>query len=157
MVGVTDATDPIHSTDQTPPTCSVALATALAAQDVAAVAYALRNDVVIVPQLVVNGQGEQVRVFGREGTDKRMLLLFSSAENYVRMVPDEVDPQVMVGDAQWLRDFLTVHRNVLEMVFFDIAGPHVMQAAPEDLMKALGTLPDTGVGTEPESDSADDV
>ncbi|MEC5151408.1 dehydrogenase [Cryobacterium sp. GrIS_2_6] len=133
-------TDP---TDPTPPTRSVALATALAAQDVAAVAYALRNDVVIVPQLVVNGQGEQVRVFGREGTDKRMLLLFSSAENYVRMVPDEVDPQVMVGDAQWLRDFLTVHRNVLEMVFFDIAGPHVMQAAPEDLMGALGTLPET--------------
>ena len=157
MVGVTDATDPIHSTDQTPPTRSVALATALAAQDVAAVAYALRNDVVIVPQLVVNGQGEQVRVFGREGTDKRMLLLFSSAENYVRMVPDEVDPQVMVGDAQWLRDFLTVHRNVLEMVFFDIAGPHVMQAAPDDLMAALGTLPEGGTGTEAATGSTDDV
>jgi len=157
MDGVTDATDPTPPTPATPPTRSVALAAALAAQDVAAVAYALRNDVVIVPQLVVNGQGEQVRVFGREGTDKRMLLLFSSAENYVRMVPDEVDPQVMVGDAQWLRDFLTVHRNVLEMVFFDIAGPHVMQAAPEDLLAALGTLPDTGTSTEPVAGPAGDV
>lgn len=121
---------------------SEALAAALAAQDVVAVAYALRNDVVIVPQLVVNGQGEQVRVFGREGTEKRMLLLFSSAENYAQMVPNEPDPQVMVGDAQWLREFLTVHQSVLEMVFFDIAGPHVMQADPADLMRALGPLTD---------------
>lgn len=133
-------TDP-RPTPPPPTTRSEPLAAALAAQDVAAVAFALRNDIVIVPQLVVNGQGEQVRVFGREGTEKRMLLLFSSAENYARMVPDEPDPQVMVGDAQWLRDFLTVHQSVLEMVFFDIAGPHVMQAAPADLMSALGTLP----------------
>lgn len=128
-------------TESTPPTRSEALATALANQDVAAVAYALRNDIVIVPQLVVNGNAEQVRVFGREDSDKRMLLLFSSAENYVRMVPNEPDPQVMVGDAQWLREFLTVHSQVLEMVFFDIAGPHVMQAAPADLLAALGPLP----------------
>jgi hypothetical protein len=46
----------------------------------------------------------------------------------------------MICDAQWLREFLTVHQSVLEMVFFDIAGPHVMQAAPDDLMKALGDL-----------------
>jgi hypothetical protein len=116
------------------------LAAALAKQDVAAVAYALRNDVIVVPQLVVNGVGEQVRVFGREDTEKRMLLLFSSAENYARMVPDDPDLRVMICDAQWLREFLTVHHDVLEMVFFDIAGPHVMQAAPNDLMKALGDL-----------------
>lgn len=127
-------------TDPTPEPRSEALAAALAKNDVVAVAYALRNDVMVVPQLVVNGKAEQVRVFGREGTDKRMLLLFSSAENYARMVPDEVNPQVMIGDAQWLREFLTVHCRVLEMVFFDIAGPHVMQAAPEDLLSALGPL-----------------
>ena len=152
MDGVTETTEP---NPQIPPTRSAALAAALAAQDVAAVAYALRNDVVIVPQLVVKGQGEQVRVFGREGTDKRMLLLFSSAENYVRMVPHEADAQVMVGDAQWLRDFLTVHRNVLEMVFFDIAGPHVMQAAPDDLMKALGDLPGADSGAAADAPSGD--
>ncbi|ANP74059.1 hypothetical protein PA27867_3125 [Cryobacterium arcticum] len=133
-----------HVTDATPDTRSEALATALAKQDVAAVAYALRNDVVIVPQLVVNGAAEQVRVFGREGSDKRMLLLFSSGENYAQMIPDEVNPQVMVGDAQWLREFLTVHSATLEMVFFDIAGPHVMQAAPADLLKALGPIGDEG-------------
>jgi len=131
-------------TDLNPPTHSEALAAALADQDVAAVAYALRNDVVIVPQLVVNGQGEQVRVFGREGTDKRMLLLFSSAEHYVRMVPDDPNPQVMVCDGQWLREFLTVHQDTVEMVFFDIAGPNVMQAAPADLMRALGPLAGDG-------------
>jgi len=35
-----------------------------------------------------------------------------------------------------------VHSQVLEMVFFDIAGPHVMQAAPSELLKALGPLPE---------------
>ena len=124
-------------TDTTANTRSEALAAALAAQDVVAVAYALRNDYMIVPQLVVNGEAAQVRVFGREGSDKRMLLLFSAAENYLRVVPDDVDPQVMVCDGQWLREFLTVHAATLEMVFFDIAGPNVMQAAPADLLNAL--------------------
>ena len=139
--GVTDSA--ASDSEETPPvpTRSDVLAAALAQQDVAAVAYALRNDVMIVPQLVVNGHAEQVRVFGREGTDKRMLLLFSSAENYAAMVPDEVNPQVMVADGQWLREFLTVHERTLEMVFFDIAGPNVMQAAPADLMRALGEQP----------------
>ena len=135
-------------TDATPDTRSDALAAALANQDVAAVAYALRNDVVIVPQLVVKGSAEQVRVFGREGSDKRMLLLFSSGENYARMIPDEVNPQVMVGDAQWLSEFLTVHKDTLEMVFFDIAGPHVMQAAPDDLLRALGPIGDDSAATD---------
>lgn len=134
-------------------THSEPLAAALAAQDVVAVAYALRNDVVIVPQLVVGGVAEQVRVFGREGTDKRMLLLFSSAENYARMLPDDPEPRVMAGDAQWLREFLTVHERTLEMVFFDIAGPHVMQADPADLMRALGPLPGEGAEGDAEEDA----
>ena len=129
-----------HVTDATSDTRSEALASALAKQDVAAVAYALRNDVVIAPLLVVKGSAEQVRVFGREGSDKRTLLLFSSGENYARMIPDEVNPQVMVADGQWLREFLTVHSETLEMVFFDVAGPAVMQAAPADLLRALGPI-----------------
>jgi hypothetical protein len=131
-----------HVTDATSETRSEALATALANQDVAAVAYALRNDIVIVPQLVVDGTAAQVRVFGREGSDKRTLLLFSSGENYARMVPDEVNPQVMIGNGQWLSEFLTVYRDTLEMVFFDVAGPAVMQAAPADLLRALGPIGD---------------
>jgi hypothetical protein len=111
---------------------------ALAAQDVAAVAFALRNDVVVVPRLALpNRKDEQVRVFGRENTDKRILLLFSSAEAYKAMVPDEKVRLVMLYDAPKLRDFIEAHLDVLEQVFFDIAGPHTMAANPEDLLKAL--------------------
>jgi len=153
---------------------SEALELALASQDVAAVAFALRHDVVVVPKLVVApagvagegagaGEGadggdaaadsaaladrdsaepvsvaaEQVRVFGRENTDKRILLLFSSAEAYAAMVPDDPDLEVMLYDSDALRAFMEVHLDVLEQVFFDIAGPHTMAAAPEDLLKAL--------------------
>jgi len=112
---------------------------ALAAQDVAAVAFALRHDVVVVPKLVSDDptQGDQVRVFGRENTDQRILLLFSSADAYAAMVPDDPRREVMLYEASSLRTFLEVHLDVLEQVFFDIAGPHTMAAAPEDLLKAL--------------------
>ncbi|ROP75140.1 hypothetical protein EDF18_1756 [Frigoribacterium sp. PhB107] len=141
---------------------SEALELALASQDVAAVAFALRHDVVVVPKLVVppadaeadgadaadsaadadsaepvSVTAEQVRVFGRENTDKRILLLFSSAEAYAAMVPDDPDLEVMLYDSDALRAFMEVHLDVLEQVFFDIAGPHTMAAAPEDLLKAL--------------------
>ena len=156
---------------------SEALELALASQDVAAVAFALRHDVVVVPKLVapaggaaagtagassadgasdadgvstaeggadelpddgpVFGAAEQVRVFGRENTDKRILLLFSSADAYAAMVPDDPHREVMLYDADALRAFLDVHLDVLEQVFFDIAGPHTMAATPEDLLKAL--------------------
>jgi hypothetical protein len=143
---------------------SEALELALASQDVAAVAFALRHDVVVVPKLVVPPAGaaeaagagagadaaadadsaepvsvaaEQVRVFGRENTDKRILLLFSSAEAYAAMVPGDPDLEVMLYDSDALRAFMEVHLDVLEQVFFDIAGPHTMAAAPEDLLKAL--------------------
>jgi hypothetical protein len=156
---------------------SEALELALASQDVAAVAFALRHDVVVVPKLVapvgagaadgdgsgggygsgdgsaaagaeggagdaadggpVFGAAEQVRVFGRENTDKRILLLFSSADAYAAMVPDDPRREVMLYDSDALRAFLEVHLDVLEQVFFDIAGPHTMAATPEDLLKAL--------------------
>lgn len=111
---------------------------ALAAQDVAAVAFALRNDVVVVPRLVLaDRKDEQVRVFGRENTDKRILLLFSSAETYKAMVPNEKVRLVMLYDGAKLREFIEAHLDVLEQVFFDIAGPHTMAANPEDLLRAL--------------------
>lgn len=111
---------------------------ALAKQDVAAVAFALRNDIVIVPRLVTGKKkDDQVRVFGVEGSDKRILLLFSSAEAYAAMVPNEKIRQVMVYDGPRLRAFLEAHLGVLEGVFFDIAGPHTMQAEPQDLLEAL--------------------
>ncbi|BDZ48836.1 hypothetical protein GCM10025867_10770 [Frondihabitans sucicola] len=124
--------------DSKPVFRSEQLEQALAAQDVAAVAFALRNDVVVVPRLVLpNRRDEQVRVFGRENTDKRILLLFSSADAYKAMVPGEKVTLVMLYDAPKLRDFIEAHLDVLEQVFFDIAGPHTMAANPEDLLKAL--------------------
>ncbi|GAA4675262.1 dehydrogenase [Frondihabitans cladoniiphilus] len=123
----------------TPPVFrSPQLEDALAAQDVAAVAFALRHDVVVVPRLATGRkEQEQVRVFGRENTDKRILLLFSSADAYAAMVPDEKTRLVMLYDAPKLREFIEAHLDVLEQVFFDIAGPHTMAANPEDLLKAL--------------------
>ena len=124
--------------DSKPVFRSAQLEQALAAQDVAAVAFALRNDVVVVPRLVLpDRKDEQVRVFGRENTDKRILLLFSSADAYAAMVPDEKTRLVMLYDAAKLREFIEAHLDVLEQVFFDIAGPHTMAANPEDLLKAL--------------------
>jgi hypothetical protein len=110
---------------------------ALAQQDVAAVAFALRNDIVIVPRLVTGKKDMQVRVFGREGSEKRILLLFSSADAYTAMVPDEKVRQVMVYDAERLEEFLAAHLDSLEGVFFDIAGPNTMQSDPADLLAAL--------------------
>ncbi|NRD26481.1 SseB family protein [Frigoribacterium sp. VKM Ac-2836] len=148
--------EPVDPADRNGTFRSESLELALAAQDAAAVAFALRHDVVVVPKLVLPAdttdaapstggpddgalpdEGDQVRVFGRENTDKRILLLFSSAEAYAAMVPDDPDRQVMLYDALSLRVFLEAHLDVIEQVFFDIAGPHTMAAAPEDLLKAL--------------------
>ena len=112
------------------------LATALEAADATAVAFALRNDKVIVPLLDVAGP-PQIRVFRRDDSDTYMLLLFSSAENYVAMLPNETGHRVLAYDAQTLREFLATNVGVLEAVWFDVAGPHPMQAAPADILAAL--------------------
>ena len=114
---------------------------ALKAQDAAAVAFALRNDKAIVPLLPVEGPA-QVRVFRRDDADKYMLLLFSSAETYVRMLPNETDHRVLAYDRATLREFIETNIGVLEAIWFDVAGPHAMQAAPEDVLEALSL--DTG-------------
>jgi hypothetical protein len=130
------------STTPAPEFRSPQLEDALAAQDVAAVAFALRHDVVVVPRLVTKRKDdEQVRVFGRENTDKRILLLFSSADAYAAMVPNEKTRLVMLYDAPKLRDFIEAHLDVIEQVFFDIAGPHTMAADPNDLLRALRPVP----------------
>lgn len=115
---------------------SMQLAAALKAQDAVAVAFALRNDHVVVPMLPVDGP-PQVRVFRRGEADRYMLLLFSSTETYQQMVPDEADHRVLAYDAAALREFLAENIGVLEAVWFDVAGPHTMQAAPQDVLDAL--------------------
>jgi hypothetical protein len=112
------------------------LAQALEAQDTLQVALALRNNGVVVPLLDVEGPA-QVRVFRRGEADKYMLLLFSSAANYVRMVPEETDHRVIMYDGSTLLEFLQQNEGVLEAVWFDVAGPHAMQAVPADVISAL--------------------
>ncbi len=126
--------EPIQADD--PAYRSDALAAALEAQDTAAVAFALRNDRVIVPLLPVEGP-PQVRVFRRGDADQYMLLLFSSAETYVRMIPQETDHRVLAYDRATLLEFLQQNVGVLEAVWFDVAGPHAMHAAPQDVLDAL--------------------
>lgn len=112
------------------------LASALEAQDPVAVAFAIRNGQTIVPLLPVDGP-DQVRVFRREDADKYMLLLFSSAESYARMLPQETDLRSVPYGRTELREYLETNIGVLELVWFDVAGPHPMQAAPTDLLDAL--------------------
>jgi hypothetical protein len=115
---------------------ALSLAAALEAQDVVAVALALRNGTVTVPLLPVEGP-PQVRVFRRGDADRYMLLLFSSAQNYAHMVPDEAEHPVAQYDSAALKDFLAANLGVLEAVWFDVAGPHAMQATPQDVLDAL--------------------
>ena len=112
------------------------LAAALAKQDTAEVALALRNGKVVVPLLDVRGP-DQVRVFRRDDADKYMLLLFSSAENYVKMVPTETNQRVVMYDRATLLDFLEQNQGVIEAVIFDLAGPNAMQAEPVEIIRAL--------------------
>src|SRR5215218_3280116 len=93
------------------------LAAALAKQDTAEVALALRNGKVAVPLLDVRGP-DQVRVFRRDDADRYMLLLFSSAENYVKMVPTETNQRVVMYDGPTLLDFLEQNQGVIEAVIF---------------------------------------
>jgi hypothetical protein len=128
-----------------------ALAAALEAEDVVAVALALRSAGAVVPLLPNDAPGgdvpggdaggaAQVRVFRRGDADKYMLLLFSSTATYEAMLPEETSPPIAVYGADELLDFLQQNEGVLEAVWFDVAGPHAMQADPADVIAAL-TLP----------------
>lgn len=100
------------------------------------VALALRATGVIVPLLPVDGP-PQIRVFRRDDADRYMLLLFSSGESYAAMLPNEDELPVIRYDAATLLDFLEQNAGVLEAVWFDVAGPNAMQAAPADVIEAL--------------------
>jgi hypothetical protein len=126
----------VTSSDLPAPTALPALAAALQTQDAVAVALALRNYGAVVPLLPVDGP-PQVRVFRRGESDRYMLLLFSSSSTYAAMVPSEDELPVAIYDADGLLDFLRQNEGVLEAVWFDVAGPHAMQAAPADVIEAL--------------------
>jgi hypothetical protein len=117
---------------------SEALAQALEKQDVAAVALALRNGNTIVPLIKPGARDNpldsgEVWTFRDPNTGEVALLLFSDAKNK----PDNLPPGVGIYSPIWLKSFLTTHRDTITTVFLDIAGPHPMQAAPDELLKAL--------------------
>jgi hypothetical protein len=117
---------------------SEALAQALQKQDIAAVALALRNGNTIVPLIKPGARDNpldsgEVWTFRDPNTGEVALLLFSDAKNK----PDNLPPGVGIYSPIWLKSFLTTHRDTITTVFLDIAGPHPMQAAPDELLKAL--------------------
>lgn len=117
---------------------SEALAQALAKQDMAAVALALRHGTTVVPLLRSGDRdnpldGGEVWTYRDATTGDVALLLFSDAENK----PANLPPGVGIYSPQWLHGFLTAHRDTITTVFLDIAGPHPMQASPDELLAAL--------------------
>jgi len=116
-----------------------ALADALAAQDNVAIAMALRNEGALVPMIPSPG-GNQVRVFRPEDSDKYMMLLFTSDETYKAMLVEQHDAEERISQqytAAELLDFMKTNEGVLEVIWFDIAGPNATQAGPADIIAAL--------------------
>ncbi|MGO3885851.1 MAG: dehydrogenase [Mycetocola sp.] len=113
------------------------LATALAEQDMVKVALALRNGRVVVPVITgassKRGNYDEVWTFRSPESGELALLLFSDASHKPEQLPDTV----ALHDGKWLHEFLRAHGESLTTVFFDIAGPHPMQAAPAELLRVL--------------------
>ena len=117
---------------------SEALAVALEKQDVAAVALALRHGTTVVPLIKPGARdnpldGGEVWTYRDPSTGDVALLLFSDAAHK----PANLPPGVGIYSPAWLRSFLTTHRDTITTVFLDIAGPHPMQAPPDELLRAL--------------------
>lgn len=114
------------------------LADALQTQDAAALAFALRHGPTVVP-LMRPGNRDDPRDVGEiwtyrdPGTGDVALLLFSDAAHKPEALPAHVALQSPAG----LRAFLGAHEAQITTVFFDIAGPHPMQASPADVIAAL--------------------
>lgn len=114
------------------------LADALQTQDMAALAFALRHGPTVVPLLRPGARDNpldagEVWTYRDAETGQLALLLFSDAANKPAALP----PAVGLQSPAWLRAFLGTHREAIATVFFDIAGPHPMQASPDDLIAAL--------------------
>lgn len=114
------------------------LTDALQTQDMAAVAFALRHGPTVVPLLRPGSRDDprdsgEVWTYRDPATGDVALLLFSDATHKPATLP----PHVGLHSPLWLRDFLATHGEIITTVFFDIAGPHPLQAAPADLLAAL--------------------
>lgn len=117
---------------------NTALTDALQTQDMAAVAFALRHGPTVVPLMKPGARDNpldsgEVWTYRDPRTGEIALLLFSDAAHKPATLP----PAVGLQSPGWLRAFLGVHGDAITTVFFDIAGPHPMQATPGDLIAAL--------------------
>lgn len=117
---------------------SQALAEALERQDMAAVALALRNGNTIVPLMKAGDRDRplesgEVWTYRDPNTGEIALLLFSDARNK----PANLPPAVGLQGPEWLKTFLRRYSEQITTVFLDIAGPHPMQASPDELLAAL--------------------
>jgi hypothetical protein len=122
----------------TPEFRNTALGDALQTQDMAAVAFALRHGPTVVPLLRVGDRDNpvdrgEVWTYRDPNTGEVALLLFSDAAHK----PETLPPGVALESPEWLRLFLTAHQDEITTVFFDIAGPHPLQASPADILAAL--------------------
>ncbi|HEY9306710.1 MAG TPA: dehydrogenase [Microbacterium sp.] len=114
------------------------LADALQTQDMAAVAFALRHGPTVAPLMRAGDRDNpldvgEVWTYRDPKTGDVALLLFSDAAHK----PASLPPGVALQSPAWLRTFLAAHEDEITTVFFDIAGPHPMQASPTDLIAAL--------------------
>lgn len=114
------------------------LADALQTQDMAAVAFALRHGPTVVPLMKAGTRDNpldvgEVWTYRDPNTGDIALLLFSDAVNK----PETLPPAVALQSPTALRAFLESYGPQITTVFFDIAGPHPMQAAPADIIAAL--------------------
>lgn len=124
---------------------SPVLAEALEKQDMAAVAFALRHHPVVVPLASAPDRDKpsatpDVWMYRQPETARLALLLFSNAT----AKPAALPPFIGLYDGEWLAAFLRTYGDDIETVFFDIAGPHAMQATPDELLRVLAL--DSGAG-----------
>jgi hypothetical protein len=117
---------------------NTALTDALQTQDMAAVAFALRHGPTVAPLLRPGDRDDpldpgDVWTYRDPNTGDIALLLFSDAQHK----PETLPPHVALQSPEWLGAFLRAHEAEITTVFFDIAGPHPLQATPADLLAAL--------------------
>lgn len=121
------------------------LAAALAAMDPAAIGRALRQDYVVVP-LMRGPEGETqtltVVADDPDGERRWELHLFSSTATFAAWVgrnPDTREFALQRGTN--LIPLLDAYGPILRRVMFDTAGPHPVNASPEDVRASLDPQP----------------
>jgi len=126
---------PTDSPEELPEFRNTALSDALQTQDLAAVAFALRHGPTVVPLAPAGSASDtgDVWTYRDAQSGEVALLLFSD----VAHKPASLPPGVALNTPGWLRAFLGVHEDDIATVYFDIAGPHPMQATTTDLIAAL--------------------